>query len=51
MPLGLNASDSESLCVIFNKLLKDGGGRHQDKLWHATEIPLQSRKEPFAGIY
>lgn len=41
MPLGLNASDSENMYVIFSKLLDDGGGRDQDKLWHATEIPEQ----------
>ena len=51
MLLGLNASDSESMCVIVNKLLKDDGERDQDKLWHATEIPGQSRKEPFTAMY
>jgi len=51
MLLGLNASDSESMSVIFKKLLKDGGRRDQTKLRHATEIPVQSRKEPFVDMY
>lgn len=49
MPLGLNASGSQSMCVTFSKLWVRG--RDQDKLWYATEIPVQSRKEPFTAMY
>lgn len=49
MSLGLNASDSESMCFMFDKLLKDDGERVWDK-WYASKSPFQRRKEPFACI-
>lgn len=51
MPLGLNPTGLQSMCVTLSDLCGWEEGRGQDKLWYASEIPVQSRKEPFTAMY